>query len=106
MSFSLAALGAEKYAVSAFRASGCFGVASVECLAWQLMKVLFIAMGEVAPTAEAHLFHNLAHAREALVVALLGVEQQLPHSIQADGALQFERCALEVLFGSFEQGCP
>ena len=106
MSFSLAALGAEKYAVSAFRASGCFGVASVECLAWQLMKVLFIAMGEVAPTAEAHLFHNLAHAREALVVALLGVEQQLPHSIQADGALQFERCALKVFFGSLEQRCP
>ena len=77
MSFSLAALGAEKYAVSALRASGCFGVASPECLVWQLMKVLFIAMGEVAATAEAHLFHNLAHTREALVVALLGVEQQL-----------------------------
>lgn len=48
------------------------------------MKVLLIAMGEVAATAEAHLFPDIGHALEALVVALLEVEQQLPHPIQAD----------------------
>ena len=77
-------------------------VASHECFAWQLMKVLLIAPGEVAAAAEAHVLHDLTDASEALIVALLGVEQQLPHPIQADGALKFERCALEVFFGPFE----
>ena len=81
-------------------------MASLECLLWQLMKVLLVATGEMAAAAEAHRLDDFAHAIEALLLALLGVEQQLPHSIQADGALQFERCALEMLFGSFEQGCP
>ena len=67
------------------------------------MKVLLVAPGAVAAAAEPHLLHNLAHTHEALVVALLGVEQQLPHPIQADGALQFERCALEVFFGPLEK---
>ena len=69
------------------------------------MKVLLVATSEVAAAAEAHLLHDGAHAREAFVVALPGVEQQLPGLIQADGAVQFERCALEVFSGSFEQRC-
>ena len=68
-----------------------------------LMKVLLVATGEKAAGAEAYCLHDRAHAIEALVVALLGVDQQLLHSIQADGSLQFERCALEVFFGSLEQ---
>ena len=67
------------------------------------MKVLLVAMGEMAAAAEAHRLNDLAYAIEALFVALLGVDQQLPHPIQADGALQFEWCALEVFFGSLEQ---
>ena len=67
------------------------------------MKVLLVAMGEMAAAAEAHRLHDFAHAIEALMLALRGVDQQLPHPIQADGALQFERCALEVFFGSLEE---
>ena len=67
------------------------------------MKVLFIATGEVAAAAEAHLLHDVAHARQPCVVALLGVEQQLPRLIQPDRALHFEWCALEVFFGSLEE---
>ena len=78
-------------------------MASLECFAWQLMKVLLVAMGEMAAAAEAHLLQNVAHARESLVVALFGVEQQLASSVQANGALQFVWCALEVFFGSLEQ---
>ena len=59
-------------------------MASLECFVWQLMKVLLVATGEMAAAAEAHRLDNLAHAIEALVVALLGVDQQLPHLIQAD----------------------
>ena len=80
-------------------------MASLECLAWQLMKVLLVATGEMATAAEAHRLHYRAHAIEVLVLALLGVDQQLPHPIQADGALQFEWCALEVFFGPLEQRC-
>ena len=80
-------------------------MASLECFVWQLMKVLLVATGEMAAAAEAHRLDNLAHAIEALVVALFAVKQQLPHTIQADGALKFERCALEVFFGSLEQRC-
>ena len=80
-------------------------MASVECLVWQFMKVLLLAMGEMAAAAEAHCLQNVAHARKALVVALFAVKQQLPHTIQSDGALKFERCALEVFFGSLEQLC-
>ena len=67
------------------------------------MKVLLVAMGEMAAAAESHLLQNLANAIEALFVALLGVDQQLSNPIQAEGALQFERCALEVFFGSLER---
>ena len=77
--------------------------ASMERLAWKLMEVLLVAMGEMAAAAEAHRLHDLAHAIEAWVLALRGVDQQLPHPIQAEGALQFERCALEVFFGSLEE---
>ena len=69
----------------------------------QLIKVLLVATGEMAAAAEPHCLYDLAHAIEALVLSLLGVDQQLPHPIQADGALQFERCALEVFLGSLEQ---
>ena len=69
------------------------------------MKVLLVATRDMAAAAEAHRLHDLAHALEALVLALLGVDQQLPHPIQADRALQFEWCALEVFFGSLEQRC-
>ena len=67
------------------------------------MEVLLVATGEMAAAAEAHRLHDLAYAIETL--ELLGVDQQLPHPIQADGALQFEWCALEVFFGSLEQRC-
>ena len=67
------------------------------------MKVLLVAMGEMAAAAESHLLQNLASAIEALFVALLGVDQQLSNPIQAEGALQFEWCASEVFFGSLEQ---
>ena len=80
-------------------------IASLECFVGQLMKVLLVAMGEMAAAAEAHRLNDLAYAIEALVLALFGVDQQLPHPIQADGALQFEWCALEVFFGSLEQRC-
>ena len=69
------------------------------------MKVLLVATSEVAAADEAHLLHDGVHSREPLVVALPGVEQQLTYPIQADGAVQFERCALEVFSGSFEQRC-
>ena len=70
---------------------------------WKLIKVLLVAMGEMAAAAESHLLQNLASAIEALFVALLGVDQQLSNPIQAEGALQFEWCASEVFFGSLEQ---
>ena len=75
----------------------------MERLARKLMEVLLVATGEMAAAAEAHRLHDLAYAIETL--ELLGVDQQLPHPIQADGALQFEWCALEVFFGSLEQRC-
>ena len=78
-------------------------MASLECFVGQLIKVLLVAMGEMAAAAESHLLQNLVNAIEALFVALLGVDQQLSNPIQAEGALQFERCALEVFFGSLEQ---
>lgn len=81
-------------------------MASLECFVWQLMKVLLVATREMAPAAEAHRLHDLAHAIESLVLSLLGVDQQLPHPIQADGALQFEGCAMEVFFGFLEQLLP
>ncbi len=62
-------------------------MASLQCLASQLEKVLLVAIGDVAAAAEAHRLGYLSHAREALVLALLGVQQQLPHLVQADGAL-------------------
>ena len=68
-------------------------------------SVLFIAMSEMAETPEAHLLHDVAHIRDVLLNALLGVERQLPHLIQEDGVLQSERFALEVFFGSLEQRC-
>ena len=80
-------------------------MASFECFVRQLIKVLLVATGEMAAAAEAHRPHDLAYAIEALVLALLGIDQQLPHPIQADGALQFERRALEVFLGSLEQRC-
>ena len=55
------------------------------------MKLLQIAISEVAPTAEAHLLNDVAHAGENLELAPLSGEQQLPGLIQADGSLQFER---------------
>ena len=61
--------------------------------------------GRNGSAAEAHRLHDLAHAMEALALALLGVDQQLPHPIQADRALKFDWCALEVFFGSLEQRC-
>ena len=67
------------------------------------MEALLVATGEIAAAAESHRLHDLAYAIETL--ELLGVDQQLPHPIQADGALQFEWCALEVFFGSLEQRC-
>ena len=67
------------------------------------MELLLVATGEMASAAESHLFQNLANRSEALVVALLGVDQQLSNPIQAEGALQFERYALQVFFGSLEQ---
>ena len=87
MSFWPNFLGAEKYAVPAMQASRSPALASFECFAWQFMKVLLVATSEVAAAAEAHLLHDGAHAREALVVALSGVEQQLTYPIQADGAV-------------------
>ena len=75
----------------------------MERLARKLMKVLLVAMGEMAAAAESHLLQNVANSSDALVLALLGVDQQLPNPIQAEGALQFERCALDVFFGSLEQ---
>ena len=78
-------------------------MAALERFVGQLIKVLLVAMGEMAAAAEAHRLHDFAHAIEALMLALRGVDQQLPHPIQADRALQFERCALEVFFGSLEQ---
>ena len=75
----------------------------MERLVWKLIKVLLVAMGEMAAAAESHLLQNLASAIEALFVALLGVDQQLSNPIQAEGALQFEWCASEVFFGSLEQ---
>ena len=80
-------------------------MAALERFVGQLIKVLLVAMGEMAAAAEAHRPHDLAYAIEALVLALLGIDQQLPHPIQADGALQFERRALEVFLGSLEQRC-
>ena len=77
--------------------------ARMERLVWKLIKVLLVAMGEMAAAAESHLLQNLASAIEALFVALLGVDQQLSNPIQAEGALQFEWCASEVFFGSLEQ---
>jgi len=56
------------------------------------MKVLLVATGEMAAAAEAHRLYDLAHAIEALLLALLGVEQQPQNPIQVDGALQLERC--------------
>ena len=78
-------------------------MASLECFVGQLIKVLLVPTGEMAAAAEAHRLHDLAHAIETL--ELLGVDQQLPHPIQADRALQFEGCALEVFFGPLEQRC-
>ena len=78
-------------------------MASLECFVGQLIKVLLVAPGEMAAAAEAHHLHDLAYAIEALVLALLGVDQQLPQPIQSEGALQVEQCALEVFFGSLEQ---
>ena len=80
-------------------------MAALERFVGQLIKVLLVTMGEMAAAAEAHRPHDLAYAIEALVLALLGIDQQLPHPIQADGALQFERRALEVFLGSLEQRC-
>ena len=74
-------LGAEKYAVLAMQALKSPALASLECFARQFMKVLLVATSEVAAAAEAHLLHDGAHAREAFVVALPGVEQQLPNPI-------------------------
>ena len=62
-------------------------MAALERFVGQLIKVLLVATGEMAAAAEPHCLHDLAHAIEALVLALLGVDQQLPHPIQADGAL-------------------
>ena len=62
-------------------------MAPMERLARKLMKVLLVAMGEMAAAAEAHRLSDFAYASEALVLAQLGIDQQLPHPIQADGAL-------------------
>ena len=51
------------------------------------MELLLVAIGEMAAAAEAHRLHDLAHAIEALVLALLGIDQQLQHLIQTDRAL-------------------
>ena len=59
----------------------------MERLAWKFMEVMLVATGEMAAAAEAHRLNDLTHAIEALVLALLGVDQQLPHPIQADGVL-------------------
>ena len=55
--------------------------ASLECFVGQLIKVLLVATGEMAAAAEAHCLHDLAYAIEALVLALLAVDQQLPDPI-------------------------
>ena len=62
-------------------------MASLECFVGQLIKVLLVAMGEMAAAAEAHRPSDFDYASEALVLAQLGIDQQLPHPIQADGAL-------------------
>ena len=80
-------------------------MASFECFVGQLIKVLLVATGEMAAAAEAHRRHDLTNTIEALVLSLLGIDQQPPQPIQADRALQFERCALEVFLGSLEQRC-
>ena len=104
MSRSFSSSGAEKYAVAGLKLwAG--SMASLECFVGQLMKILLVATGEMAAAAEAHCLHDLAYAIEALVLALLAVDQQLPDPIQADRALQFEWCALEVFFSPLEQRC-
>ena len=74
--------------------------APMERLAGKLMEVLLVATGEMASAAESHLLQNVANPSEALVVALLGVDQQLPNPIQAEGALQFGgvrwKCSLDL----------
>ena len=50
-------------------------MSSLERFVGPLMKVLLVATGEKAAGAEAHCLHDRAHAIEALVVALLGVDQ-------------------------------
>jgi len=67
-------------------------MASLECFVGQLMKVLLVATGEMAAAAESHLLQNVANSSDALVVALLGVDQQLPNPIQAEGSLE-QRCS-------------
>ena len=82
-------LGAEKYVVLAMQALRSLALASLECFARQFMKVLLVATSEVAAAAEAHLLHDGAHAREAFVVALPGVEQHLPRT----RSKRMERCS-------------
>ena len=67
-------------------------MALFERLAWKLMEVLLVATGEMAAAAESHLLQNVANSSDALVVALLGVDQQLPNPIQAEGSLE-QRCS-------------
>ena len=50
-------------------------MASFECFVGQLIKVLLVATGEMAAAAEAHRLQDFAHAIEALVLALLWVDQ-------------------------------
>lgn len=65
----------------------------------------------MATAAEAHLLCDVANDHEASVAALLGVEQQLPSTIQADGVSQGDNpqsadpLELSCWFGSFVPPC-
>ena len=60
--------------VATFRASGCFGVASVECLVWQFMKVLLVAMGEMAAAGKAHVGCDCSDALQPQSIASLWIQ--------------------------------
>ena len=48
---------------------------SLEYCVGKLMKVLLVATDEMAAAAEAYRLHDLTHAIDALVLALLGIDQ-------------------------------
>ena len=70
-----------------------------------LAEGLAVAACEMALALKAIVLRHLFDSLETELIAFVWLQQQLAHAVEADGTLQLQWCAVEMLLASLEQGC-